>query len=99
MGVCGMKVTVKFFTNLRELTGKGQEEMEVPSVITVEELLGHLSKKYGHQFTEYVYDEKGSVRSYLQFLINGRSITTLQGFETRLKEGDKVAIIPPVGGG
>lgn len=94
-----MKVTVKFFTNLRELTDKGQEEMELPRVITVEELLKHLSKKYGQQFTEYVYDERGNVRSYLQFLINGRSITTLQGFETRLKEGDRVAIIPPVGGG
>lgn len=94
-----MKVTVKFFTSLRELTGKSQEEMRVPSAITVEELFKRLSKKYGQQFTEYVYDEKGNVRSYLQFLINGRSITTLQGFETRLEEGDRVAIIPPVGGG
>jgi molybdopterin converting factor small subunit len=39
------------------------------------------------------------VRSYLQFLVNGRSITTMQGFKTRLREGDSVAIIPPVGGG
>jgi len=94
-----MKITVKFFTSLRELTGKGQEEMEVPGVITVEELLKQLSRKYGQQFSEYVYDKKGNVRSYLQFLINGRGITTLRGFETRLKEGDRVAIIPPVGGG
>jgi molybdopterin converting factor small subunit len=32
-------------------------------------------------------------------LINGTGIPTLEGFKTRLKEGDKVAIIPPVGGG
>jgi len=46
-----------------------------------------------------VYDERGRVRSHLHLLINGRSITTLQGFETRLEEGDSFAIIPPVGGG
>ncbi|KPV64887.1 MAG: molybdopterin synthase small subunit [Candidatus Bathyarchaeota archaeon BA1] len=94
-----MKVTVKFFTTLREITGKGEEEIDSPSIITVEALLNHLSKKYGRQFIEYVYDEKGDVRGYLQFLINGKSITTLHGFETGLKEGDRVAIIPPVGGG
>ena len=99
MGVCKMKVTIKFFTTLRELTGKGEEQMELPSVTTVEELLKQLSKRYGRKFSDYVYNDVGNVRGYLQFLINGRSITTLQGLETRLKEGDRVAIIPPVGGG
>lgn len=94
-----MRVTVKFFTTLREIAGIGEEEIESLSVITVEELLNLLSKKYGRPFIDYVYDETGKVRSYLQFLVNGRNITTLQGFETRLKEGDRVAIIPPVGGG
>jgi len=94
-----MKVTIKFFTTLRELTGKGEEQMELPSVTTVEELLKQLSKRYGRKFSDYVYNDVGNVRGYLQFLINGRSITTLQGLETRLKEGDRVAIIPPVGGG
>jgi len=94
-----MKVTVKFFTTLRELTGKKEEEIESPNLITVAELLNLLSKRYGRGFTEYVYDERGRVRGHLHLLINGRSITTLQGFETRLEEGDRFAIIPPVGGG
>lgn len=94
-----MKVTVKFFTVLRELTGKKEEEIELPNAITVAELLSLLSKRHGREFTDYVYDEKGRVRGHLHFLINGRSITTLQGFETRLEEGDRFAIIPPVGGG
>jgi len=61
--------------------------------------LAHLSKKYGREFIEYLYDEKGNVRKYIQILINGRGINVLQGFETKLKEGDTVAIFPPVGGG
>jgi len=94
-----MKVKVKFFTSLREITGKKEDEIQSSSVITVEELLAHLSKKYGREFIEYLYDEKGNVRKYIQILINGRGINVLQGFETKLKEGDTVAIFPPVGGG
>lgn len=94
-----MKVTVKFFTTLREITGKREEEIKSPEDLTVDELLEKLSKRHGHQFIKYVYDETGNVRSYLQFLVNGKSITTMQGFKTKLKEGDSVAIIPPVGGG
>lgn len=95
-----MKVTVKFFTTLREMTRKREEEIETSdTILTVKELLRYLSEKYGRKFVDYVYDKEGKARSYLQFLINGKSITTLQGFETKLRDGDKVAIIPPVGGG
>jgi molybdopterin synthase sulfur carrier subunit len=94
-----MKVTVKFFTTLREITDKREEEIKSSNDLTVGELMEQLSKKYGRRFMDYVYDKKGNVQSYLQFLVNGRSITTREGFKTKLKEGDRVAIIPPVGGG
>jgi len=94
-----MKIKVRFFTSLREITGKKEDEIQLPSIITVGELLAHLSKKYGRDFTDYVYDEKGNVQTYIQILINGRGINAFQGFETKLKEGDTVAIFPPVGGG
>ena len=94
-----MKVTVKFFTTLREIVGKPQEEIELSEAVTVDELLQKLGEKYGEKFTRYVYDEKGKVRGYLHFLINGKSITTQQGLETKLKENDVLAILPPVGGG
>ena len=94
-----MRVTVKFFTALREIVGKKEEEFEFSRGTTVKELLKHLSESYGQAFKEYIYNERGRVKSHLQFLINGKSITTLKSFESRLKDGDKVAIIPPVGGG
>jgi len=93
------KVTVKFFTTLREIAGKKDEQIEFSRDATLESLLRHLSKKYGKEFNEYVYDELGSVRGHLHFLINGQSVTALHGLKTRLKEGDHVAILPPVGGG
>jgi molybdopterin synthase sulfur carrier subunit len=93
------KVTVKFFTTLREITGKKEEQIEFSKASTVESLLKQLSKKYGKEFDDYVYDELGNVHGHLHFLVNGQSITALNEFRTRLKEGDQVAILPPVGGG
>jgi molybdopterin converting factor small subunit len=35
----------------------------------------------------------------LQFFINGKSASTLNGLQTELQDGDALAIVPPVGGG
>jgi molybdopterin synthase sulfur carrier subunit len=94
-----MKVTVKFFTTLREIVGQPQEQIALSEAVTVNELLQQLGKKYGEKFTSYIYNEKGMVRGHLHFLINGKSITTQQGLKTKLKENDILAILPPVGGG
>jgi MoaD family protein len=94
-----MKIKVKFFTSLREITGKKVDEIQLQRVITVQELLTLLSKKYGKKFKEYVYNKKGKVQSFLSFILNGKNINNMQGFGTKLKEGDVIAIVPPVGGG
>lgn len=95
-----MRVTVKFFTTLREITGKKEEAVELPESATLNDLLKKLSQKHGSAFSNYIYG-KGIKRvdPSLQFLINGISASTLQDVGTKLKNGDIVAIIPPVGGG
>jgi MoaD family protein len=97
-----MQVSVRFFTALREITGKKEEtlQFEDKEKVTVDKVLEKLAKRYGKGFVEYVYDGKtGEIRGFLQFLVNGRSATTLDGINTELSNGDFLAIIPPVGGG
>ena len=95
-----MKVNAKFFASVREITGKKEELVELKDGATVEDLLKILMEKYGKKFKEYVFDEKtDSPRNSLQFLMDGRSVTTMNGSKTRLYEGCQFAIIPPVGGG
>lgn len=94
-----MKVEVRFFTSLREITGEKVEKIQLNGIITVEELLSKLSKKYGGEFKEYLYNEEGNLHGYLSILVNGKSTKILQGLDTKLKEGDVIAILPPVGGG
>ena len=95
-----MKVSVRLFTTLRELAGKGKETLEFSAeVVAVKMVLEELAKQHGQAFREYLFNEKGKVREHLQLLVNGRSVDFLEELETRLKEGDQVAIVPPVGGG
>jgi MoaD family protein len=97
-----MRVSVRFFTTLREIVGKREETLEFPDDgnVTVDAVLKRLAEIYGKRFIDYIYDGKtGGVKGFLQFLINGRSASTLNGLETKLVDGDVLAIIPPVGGG
>lgn len=97
-----MKVSVRFFTSLREITGKREEILDFPTAktVTLSTVLKMLAKRYGKSFVEYVYEsESGEVKGFLQFLVNGRSASTDNGLNTELDDGDVLAIIPPVGGG
>ena len=93
---------MRFFAALRELVGKKIEcvKFEDREEVTVEKVLKRLSEVYGKDFVEYVFDGRtGGIQSYLLLLVNGRSITVLDGLKTRLIDGDVLAMLPPVGGG
>ena len=97
-----MQISVRFFTSLRKITNKKEETLKLPQGenATVDMVLKTLTQRYGKPFVEYVYDRKtGEVKGFLQFLINGKSATTMNGLETELADGDVLAILPPVGGG
>ncbi len=97
-----MKVVVRFFTTLREIVGNREETLtfNYGERVSVDLVLKTLSSKYGKPFIEYVYNgETGQPKGFLQFLINGTSISTLNGLETELNDGAVLAVLPPVGGG
>jgi len=97
-----LNVSVRFFGSLRALIGKKVEcvEFKDREEATVEKVLKRLSEICGKDFVEYVFDRRtGEIQSHLLLLVNGRSITVLGELETRLIDGDVLAILPPVGGG
>jgi molybdopterin synthase sulfur carrier subunit len=91
------RVTVKFFATVREITGTAKIETDADDI---KGLLQLLRKKYGREFEETVIDtDTQELKQFFSCMINGKRIELLDGYETRLSDGDAVALFPPVGGG
>ena len=89
-------VTVKLFGGLRELVGESSISISLPLVATVADLLAKLS----HVFPElYEKLQPGLTKGYLNALVDGRNVRSLDGFDTSLSSGSTIAFLPPIGGG
>ncbi|UCD72985.1 MAG: MoaD family protein [Candidatus Bathyarchaeota archaeon] len=93
-----MKIKVRYFTVLREITQKREEDLIVEEKMKVREILNLLSERYGDEFSNYLFEKEG-LRSHIQILLDGTNILMLDGFDTELDAESTLAIVPPVGGG
>jgi MoaD family protein len=89
-------VTVKIPVALLQYTGN---ESEVRSdAYTVEELLRNLDKRFPG-LRAFIVNENGQLRRYVSIFVNEGDIRSGDGLTTKLKEGDRVSIVPLVAGG
>ncbi len=96
-----MKIKVKGYFNFKKVfRNLGVTEIEI-SGATLSGLFDVLSNRFGEEFTDLSYDIRTKrVRGEIRILLNGRHIVHLsEGLDTELKEGDEVALFPPVAGG
>lgn len=80
-----MNVNVKFFALGRELVGQGELQLQLPEKTGIAGLITLLKERHP-RFAQ--------LNSYL-VAVN----MEYAGMDTQLKDGDEVAIIPPVSGG
>ena len=91
------KVKVKLFASIREVFQEKEREFELERVSNIRELLDLLCNTYERRHR--IFDQAGEIRADVTILKNGRHIYFLDGIQTELKEGDTIAIFPPVYGG
>ncbi|MBS7631238.1 MoaD/ThiS family protein [Candidatus Bathyarchaeota archaeon] len=94
-----MEIEVRLYAMLREIANKKIDKISLQEKSSIRDLLGVMVSKYGAEFEWYIYDLEKQPRSYLSYMVNGININSLNGFDTVLKDGDVVSILPPVGGG
>jgi sulfur-carrier protein len=92
-----MTITVRLFASFQEITGVNREEVESDSV---GEMLNRLVDIHPELEEEvFTSTDRTELRPRVKVMIDGRNIDFLSGLETGVKETDRVAVFPPVGGG
>ncbi len=92
-----VKVRVKLFGGLQEAFQEREGKIELERASNIRGLLGLLCNSYERR--QKIFDQSGQIRSDVNILKNGRNIYFLDGIQTELKEGDIIAIFPPIFGG
>jgi MoaD family protein len=81
-----VRVTVAYFARAREYAGTAEEEMELSQPASLQQLFSRVMA---------VHPSLTEIKQILSPLVNGKWVSE----DTNLKDGDRVALLPPVGGG
>ena len=91
-------VTARFFGSFKQVTQKREIEIALPEGGTIANLLAKVIGDFP-RLQGLILDENLQLGSWVVILINGRNMKINKGLKTCLKEGDLIAIFPPVAGG
>lgn len=91
-----MKVTVKLFGGIGNFASISTASVLLPPHAAISEALKELYQSHSALQEKL---EKGVAEGYINIIVNGRNIRFLGGLETSLSEGDRIAFLPPIGGG
>ena len=92
-----ISVQVDFHATIRKVFGEKSIQIALSSPSSVRFLLDRLCTS--QERYENIFEDTNRLRSDVTILKNGRNIVFLDGLDTELTTGDKIAIFPPVVGG
>lgn len=89
---------VKTFATLREITGGIMHYIDVDKGSTLKDVLEELFKRYP-SLRDEILDENGELKTGYRLLVNGREAIHIGGMDVEIREGDVIALFPPIAGG
>jgi molybdopterin synthase sulfur carrier subunit len=92
-----MKIKVLLFTPFSEIFNASERVIEIHDTQNVQELLNSMCDS--EERRETLFDESGELKPYVSILKNGKSVKSLDGVQTKLQDGDELALFPPIAGG
>ena len=92
-----MKITVNYFGQLRQITGKDTDGEDCPEQTGLAALISNLALRYGDKFSRIVLDEAGQLRPSILISVNGNIVDKKS--PPALKDGDQVSLLTAMAGG
>ena len=84
--MAAITITIAYFARARECAGTAEEKLELTKPTSLRQLFSRVMA---------IHPNLTEIKQTLQPLVNGKWVPE----ETELKDGDRVALLPPVGGG
>lgn len=94
-----MPLTIKFIGALRHLSGKTEFTVSFQEGTSIKELVSKITQELPELKHTFSDQELNDSRSNSLVLVNGQEISVLDGYETKLKDGDEIVFVPVVHGG
>ena len=91
-----MKIRFRLFANFREAAKQKDIEVAV-SGNTISDAIKALLIRYPAM--EPMLYQEGKLKQYVNVLLNGQAVKGDQIASVKVKEGDEIALFPPVSGG
>lgn len=91
-----MAITIQIPTALRNFTDR-QGDVSVPGA-TVRAALAALAEQYP-DIKPHLYQDEGSLRSFINVFVGDANIKKLQGLDTPLSDGAVIMLVPAIAGG
>lgn len=88
---------IKYFADIRSLTGRLEQEWGTPTP-TLRDLLWGLAGQYGVPFEKRVLPD-GQLSGTIIVLVNGQHVAHLEGLDTPLQPNDNISLFPMIAGG
>jgi sulfur-carrier protein len=92
-------LTIKFIGALRHLSGKTEFTVSFQEGISIKELVSKITQELPELKHTFSDQELNDSRSNSLVFVNGQEISVLDGYETKLKDGDEIVFVPVVHGG
>jgi len=93
-----MTITLEIAFSFKHAIGTSTLSLELPTgadaVLALEELIRRFP-----QLERRLFAESGVIHRHINALINGENVSFRKGFATSLHQGDRLTLLPPVGGG
>ena len=94
-----MTLSIKFIGALRHLSGKTHMPLDFRDGLTIKEIVDSVSEQIPELKRTFCDSDLNDARSNSLILVNGVEISVLNGYKTKVSDGDEIVFVPVVHGG
>jgi MoaD family protein len=94
-----LPLTIKFVGALRHLSGKTQLTLDFHESASIKDVVDNLGQEFPQLKHTFCNSDLNDARSNSLILVNGREISILNGYATKVSDGDEIVFVPVVHGG